>query len=132
LSNVTLSLRFLKSRGVDLTNIGASDVVCGNPRLVLGLVWRVMLYSFAQDLGDKDYQVSQHGLLFFVYFEIRSHSLSRGSVQGVCFNSFFCSFSLTQDANAVKLKSVAWLKLRIKHCAPGLQITVLLRQQASN
>lgn len=92
LSNVTLSLRFLKSQGVDLTNIGASDVVCGNPRLVLGLVWRIMLYSFAQDLGDKDYQVSQHGLLLFVYFEIRSHSLSRGSVQGVFFNSFILFF----------------------------------------
>jgi hypothetical protein len=51
---VTLCLEHLKIQGVDLMNIDASDVVSGNKNVILGLVWRVMLHSFALDLGVKN------------------------------------------------------------------------------
>ncbi|CAK1546843.1 unnamed protein product [Leptosia nina] len=44
LNNVNCALRALASAGVRLVNISSGDIVDGNPKLVLGLVWSIILH----------------------------------------------------------------------------------------
>ncbi len=43
LENVDKSLMFLNEQRVHLENMGAHDIVDGNPRLTLGLIWTIIL-----------------------------------------------------------------------------------------
>lgn len=43
LENVDKALQFLKEQRVHLENMGSHDVVDGNHRLVLGLIWTIIL-----------------------------------------------------------------------------------------
>lgn len=43
LENVDKSLSFLYECKVHLENMGAHDIVDGNPRLTLGLIWTIIL-----------------------------------------------------------------------------------------
>jgi hypothetical protein len=47
--NVNKALAFIKERGVALTNIGGEDIVDGNEKLILGLIWSLILrFSIAE------------------------------------------------------------------------------------
>lgn len=50
LENVDKSLQFLKVKEVYLTNIGSHDIVDGNPKITLGLIWTIILRFQIQDL----------------------------------------------------------------------------------
>lgn len=43
LENVDKALQFLKDQRVHLENMGSHDIVDGNPRLSLGLIWTIIL-----------------------------------------------------------------------------------------
>lgn len=43
LENVDKALQFLKEQRVHLENMGSHDIVDGNHRLVLGLIWTIIL-----------------------------------------------------------------------------------------
>lgn len=43
LENVEKALMFLKEQRVHLENMGSHDIVDGNPRLNLGLIWTIIL-----------------------------------------------------------------------------------------
>ena len=43
LENVGKSLGFLREQRVHLENMGPHDIVDGNPRLTLGLIWTIIL-----------------------------------------------------------------------------------------
>jgi len=43
LENVDKSLTFLGEKAVKLENMGAHDIVDGNARLTLGLIWTIIL-----------------------------------------------------------------------------------------
>jgi hypothetical protein len=54
LENVRIGLNFLKKRKIKLVNISAEDIVDGNPKLTLGLIWTIILHF---ELSD----IVQHG-----------------------------------------------------------------------
>lgn len=43
LENVDKALQFLKEKQVHLENMGSHDIVDGNHRLILGLIWTIIL-----------------------------------------------------------------------------------------
>ena len=43
LENVDKALQFLKEQKVHLENVGSHDIVDGNHRLILGLIWTIIL-----------------------------------------------------------------------------------------
>lgn len=43
MENVSTALNFISAHGVRLTNIGAEDVVDGNLKLILGMIWTLVL-----------------------------------------------------------------------------------------
>lgn len=48
--NVHKSLEFIRSRGIQLHNIGAEDIVDGSPKLILGLLWTLILRFTISDI----------------------------------------------------------------------------------
>lgn len=48
--NVHKCLEFIKGRGVQLFNIGAEDIVDGNLKLILGMVWTLILRFTITDI----------------------------------------------------------------------------------
>ncbi|KAF4526810.1 hypothetical protein B566_EDAN017999 [Ephemera danica] len=44
LQNVQVVLDFLRYRKIKLVNIRAEDIVDGNPKLILGLIWTIILH----------------------------------------------------------------------------------------
>lgn len=50
LQNGQMALDFLRYKKIKLVNIRAEDIVDGNPKLTLGLIWTIILH----------FQVSEH------------------------------------------------------------------------
>ncbi|XP_071041629.1 spectrin beta chain [Parasteatoda tepidariorum] len=54
LENVDKALQFLRDQRVHLENLGSHDVVDGNPRLTLGLIWTIILRFQIQDITIEE------------------------------------------------------------------------------
>ncbi len=58
IQNVETALRFLRYKEIKLVNIRGEDIVDGNPKLTLGLIWTIILhfqvsacmYTFVQSI----------------------------------------------------------------------------------
>jgi len=66
LENVDKSLTFLNEQRVHLENMGAHDIVDGNPRLTLGLIWTIILRF---QVSPSIYSVSIENKLFLTKIE---------------------------------------------------------------
>ncbi|KAK5166138.1 alpha-actinin [Saxophila tyrrhenica] len=62
--NVNIALDFIKSRKIQLTNIGAEDVVDGNQKIILGLIWTLILRFTISDINDQGLS-AREGLLLW-------------------------------------------------------------------
>lgn len=68
LENVDKALQFLKDQRVHLENMGSHDIVDGNPRLNLGLIWTIILrfqvgnFSRKYNINSKYY----NALMFII------------------------------------------------------------------
>ena len=63
--NMNTALSFIKRRGVGLTNIGAEDIVDGNVKLILGLIWSIILRFTIADISEEGL-TAKEGLLLWV------------------------------------------------------------------
>jgi hypothetical protein len=50
MSNVNIVLSILRENGIRLINISAIDIVDGNPKLILGLVWNIIQHWQVRDV----------------------------------------------------------------------------------
>lgn len=62
--NVNISLDFIKARGIQMTNIGAEDVVDGNRKIILGLIWTLILRFTINDINEEG-MTAKEGLLLW-------------------------------------------------------------------
>lgn len=62
--NVNKSLEYIKSRGIQMTNIGAEDVVDGNRKIILGLIWTLILRFTISDINQEG-MTAKEGLLLW-------------------------------------------------------------------
>ena len=62
--NVNKSLEFIKLRGIQMTNIGAEDVVDGNRKIILGLIWTLILRFTISDINEEGL-TAKEGLLLW-------------------------------------------------------------------
>lgn len=62
--NVNLGLDFVKNRGIQMTNIGAEDVVDGNRKIILGLIWTLILRFTISDINEAGMSAKE-GLLLW-------------------------------------------------------------------
>jgi hypothetical protein len=64
MENVTLALDFIRKRGVQLTNIGAEDIVDANLKLILGLLWTIILRFSISEISEEGLSAKE-GLLLW-------------------------------------------------------------------
>ena len=62
--NVNKSLDFVRARGIQMTNIGAEDVVDGNKKIILGLIWTLILRFTISDINEEG-MTAKEGLLLW-------------------------------------------------------------------
>ncbi|QSL66599.1 hypothetical protein MERGE_000981 [Pneumocystis wakefieldiae] len=62
--NVNKALDYIKSKGIPLTNIGAEDIIDGNLKLILGLLWTLILRFTIADINEEGY-TAKEGLLLW-------------------------------------------------------------------
>ena len=62
--NANLALDFVKSRGIPMTNIGAEDVVDGNRKIILGLIWILISRFTISDINEEGLSAKE-GLLLW-------------------------------------------------------------------
>lgn len=54
LQNAQMALDFLRYKKIKLVNIRAEDIVDGNPKLTLGLIWTIILHFQVSFLIKRD------------------------------------------------------------------------------
>ena len=67
LQNVQMALDFLRYKKIKLVNIRAEDIVDGNPKLTLGLIWTIILHfqvSGCSCLPEIIYPMIRHHVKF--------------------------------------------------------------------
>ncbi|RFU33915.1 hypothetical protein B7463_g2399, partial [Scytalidium lignicola] len=62
--NANLALDFIKYRGIQMTNIGAEDVVDGNRKIILGLIWTLILRFTISEINQEG-MTAKEGLLLW-------------------------------------------------------------------
>jgi Ca2+-binding EF-hand superfamily protein len=62
--NVNKSLDYIRLRGIPMTNIGAEDVVDGNQKIILGLIWTLILRFTISDINEEG-MTAKEGLLLW-------------------------------------------------------------------
>ncbi|KAK2465409.1 hypothetical protein APHAL10511_002763 [Amanita phalloides] len=62
--NVNKALEFINSRGVKLTNIGPEDIIDGNLKLTLGMIWTLILRFTIADINEEGLS-AKDGLLLW-------------------------------------------------------------------
>lgn len=88
--NANLSLDFIKSRGIQMTNIGAEDVVDGNRKIILGLIWTLILRFTISDINEEG-MTAKEGLLLWCqrktacYDEVEVRDFSTSWNDGLAF-----------------------------------------------
>ncbi|XP_028314612.1 spectrin beta chain, non-erythrocytic 1-like isoform X2 [Gouania willdenowi] len=98
LENVDKALQFLKEQRVHLENVGSHDIVDGNHRLILGLIWTIILRFQIQDISvetedNKERRSAKDALLLWCqmktagYPNVNIHNFSTSWRDGMAFNA---------------------------------------------
>ncbi|XP_053908532.1 spectrin beta chain, non-erythrocytic 2 isoform X2 [Cuculus canorus] len=98
LENVEKALQFLKEQRVHLENVGSHDIVDGNHRLTLGLVWTIILRFQIQDISvetedNREKKSAKDALLLWCqmktagYPNVNVHNFTTSWRDGLAFNA---------------------------------------------
>uniref|UniRef100_A0A665U3S2 Spectrin beta chain n=1 Tax=Echeneis naucrates TaxID=173247 RepID=A0A665U3S2_ECHNA len=98
LENVDKALQFLKEQKVHLENMGSHDIVDGNHRLTLGLIWTIILRFQIQDISvetedNKEKKSAKDALLLWCqmktagYPNVNIHNFTTSWRDGLAFNA---------------------------------------------
>uniref|UniRef100_A0A4W3GTX3 Spectrin beta chain n=1 Tax=Callorhinchus milii TaxID=7868 RepID=A0A4W3GTX3_CALMI len=98
LENVDKALQFLKEQRVHLENMGSHDIVDGNHRLTLGLIWTIILRFQIQDISvetedNKEKKSAKDALLLWCqmktagYPNVNIHNFTTSWRDGMAFNA---------------------------------------------
>ena len=88
--NANKCLDFIKGRGIQMINIGAEDVVNGNRKIVLGLIWTLILRFTISDINEEGLSAKE-GLLLWCqrktacYEEVEVRDFSTSWNDGLAF-----------------------------------------------
>jgi len=88
--NANIALNFVKSRGITMINIGAEDIVDGNRKIILGLIWTLILRFTISDINAEG-MTAKEGLLLWCqrktacYDEVEVRDFSASWNDGLAF-----------------------------------------------
>lgn len=64
IANVNKALDYIASKGVKLVSIGAEEIVDGNLKMTLGMIWTIILRFAIQDISVEE-MTAKEGLLLW-------------------------------------------------------------------
>ncbi|KAL6475701.1 hypothetical protein MHYP_G00167410 [Metynnis hypsauchen] len=64
IANVSKALEYITSKGVKLVSIGAEEIVDGNVKMTLGMIWTIILRFAIQDISVEETSAKE-GLLLW-------------------------------------------------------------------
>lgn len=67
IANVNKALDFIQSKGVKLVSIGAEEIVDGNLKMTLGMIWTIILRFAIQDISVEGSYFNFYWLLVLIY-----------------------------------------------------------------
>uniref|UniRef100_A0AAQ5ZSB3 Actinin alpha 3b n=1 Tax=Amphiprion ocellaris TaxID=80972 RepID=A0AAQ5ZSB3_AMPOC len=70
IANVNKALDFICSKGVKLVSIGAEEIVDGNVKMTLGMIWTIILRFAIQDISVEETSAKEGLLLWFCNAEL--------------------------------------------------------------
>uniref|UniRef100_A0A0R3RSE5 Calponin-homology (CH) domain-containing protein n=1 Tax=Elaeophora elaphi TaxID=1147741 RepID=A0A0R3RSE5_9BILA len=70
IQNVQYCLDFLKKKNIKTVNIRPEDIVEGNPKLTLGLIWTIILNFQVSVIKQRQREVSGSQVCYFCYFKL--------------------------------------------------------------
>uniref|UniRef100_A0A8C8SAA8 Actinin alpha 2 n=1 Tax=Pelusios castaneus TaxID=367368 RepID=A0A8C8SAA8_9SAUR len=65
IANVNKALDFIASKGVKLVSIGAEEIVDGNVKMTLGMIWTIILRFAIQDISVEETSAKEGLLLWY-------------------------------------------------------------------
>jgi actinin alpha len=65
IANVNKALDFIQSKGVRLVSIGAEEIVDGNLKMTLGMIWTIILRFAIQDISVEGFYLFLNFFFFF-------------------------------------------------------------------
>uniref|UniRef100_A0A8C9FRU1 Actinin alpha 4 n=1 Tax=Pavo cristatus TaxID=9049 RepID=A0A8C9FRU1_PAVCR len=65
INNVNKALDFIASKGVKLVSIGAEEIVDGNAKMTLGMIWTIILRFAIQDISVEGKGLQAVGACFW-------------------------------------------------------------------
>ncbi|XP_071449100.1 microtubule-actin cross-linking factor 1, isoforms 1/2/3/4/5 isoform X30 [Hetaerina americana] len=120
LQNVQIALDFLRYRKIKLVNIRAEDIVDGNPKLTLGLIWTIILHFQISDIvvGQEPNVSAREALM-------RWAKRSTAKYPGVAVRDFTSSWRDGLAFNALIHRNrpdlVDWRTIRTRHVRERLE-----------
>jgi hypothetical protein len=75
MENCARAIQFIKSQGITLVGIGPEDMVDGELKLILGLIWTLIL-RYTINRGNGQEQFSKFGLLAWVQNQIKPYGVT--------------------------------------------------------
>lgn len=90
LQNAQMALDFLRYKKIKLVNIRAEDIVDGNPKLTLGLIWTIILH----------FQVStkqKNPILIFILKRDKKLSTASTAMKPTNISNVVCTFNLVAE-----------------------------------
>lgn len=92
LENNSYLIKYLESRSIEIVNIQASDLVDGNEKLILGLIWRIILRFGITGFGDENVNMRAALLKWCKYVtegyqNVKINDFSKSWKCGLAFNA---------------------------------------------
>ncbi|CAH1402925.1 unnamed protein product [Nezara viridula] len=138
LNNVNRALQILEQNSVKLVNISSNDIVDGNPKLILGLVWSIILHwqvhwSLKELMTDAEQTNLEKTLLMWCKqntqkYNVEINNFTTSWSDGLAFNALIHNFrpELFDYANVARRQPNARLNHAFKIAQEFLNIERLL------
>lgn len=98
MENMKIILEFVKGQGISLVNIGPEDIVDGNQKLILGLIWTLISRMSISDILNSEFFTMREEILNWVqrvtegYKNVKIEDLTNSWQNGIAFNAIIHRF----------------------------------------
>lgn len=98
MENLTIILEYIKSLNISLVNIGPEDIVDGNQKLILGLIWTIISKLSISEILTSEFFTMREEILHWVqrvtegYKNVNVVDLSTSWQDGLAFNAVIHKF----------------------------------------
>lgn len=110
IANVNKALDFIEAKGVKLVSIGAEEIVDGNLKMTLGMIWTIILRFAIQDISVEE-MTAKEGLLLWCQRKTAPY-------KNVNVQNFHLSFKVSTVRWSIIMTIIKWCNAHTELYAP--------------